>query len=58
MLHKTLVHLPGIGPAKEKRLWDDGISHWDDLSAAAPTLFRGSRLDAIRDALDLLIRSG
>lgn len=29
MLENTFCHLPGIGAATEKRLWDSGITSWD-----------------------------
>lgn len=29
MLENTFCHLPGIGAATEKRLWDAGITSWD-----------------------------
>lgn len=29
MLTRTFSHLPGVGPKKEKRLWDRGIRSWD-----------------------------
>lgn len=29
MLTSTFVHLPGIGPSTERRLWRDGIGTWD-----------------------------
>lgn len=32
MLQNTFIHLPGIGPGLERRLWDQGILNWDDLA--------------------------
>jgi len=29
MLRHTFCHIPGIGPATEKRLWADGIESWE-----------------------------
>lgn len=34
MLTHTFLHLPGLGPVKERRLWDAGIVSWDDFLAA------------------------
>lgn len=52
MLTRTFVHLPGIGPVKESRLWGAGLGHWDALEEEAPRLFRGPRLDEVRTRLD------
>ncbi|MCY2990779.1 MAG: ribonuclease H-like domain-containing protein [Planctomycetota bacterium] len=35
MLRNTFVHLPGIGPRREKSLWDRGILDWHQFLAAA-----------------------
>lgn len=32
MLNETFLHLPGIGPSKERRLWRDGIRTWGDVA--------------------------
>jgi uncharacterized protein len=29
MLTGTFLHLPGIGPVKEKKLWNSGVEDWD-----------------------------
>ena len=31
MLENTFVHLPDFGPRRERRLWESGISSWDDF---------------------------
>ena len=31
MLNETFLHLPGIGPSKEQRLWRDGVGNWEDV---------------------------
>lgn len=31
MLEHTFIHLPGFGPRRERRLWERGISSWDDF---------------------------
>lgn len=31
MLNHTFIHLPGIGPKKERNLWEQGILTWDDF---------------------------
>ncbi|MBE7467273.1 MAG: ribonuclease H-like domain-containing protein [Planctomycetes bacterium] len=30
MLTRTFLHLPSIGPQRERTLWDGGVSCWDD----------------------------
>jgi uncharacterized protein len=29
MLESTFIHVPGIGPKTERRLWEDGYTSWD-----------------------------
>lgn len=36
MLRSTFLHLPGIGPTREKRLWAEGIRTWEDLANREP----------------------
>jgi uncharacterized protein len=31
MLEHTFIHLPDYGPRRERRLWESGISGWDDF---------------------------
>jgi len=31
MLERTFIHIPGIGPKREKTFWNDGILSWDDM---------------------------
>jgi len=39
VLQHTFLHLPGLGPTTERRLWADGILTWDDfLDAKTPPL--------------------
>jgi uncharacterized protein len=35
MLRHTFIHLPGIGPHRERKLWDQGILDWDGFLEAA-----------------------
>ena len=35
MLRHTFIHLPGIGPHRERKLWDQGILDWDRFLDAA-----------------------
>ena len=36
MLRATFLHLPGIGPITEARLWQRGIADWKSFRSAAP----------------------
>jgi uncharacterized protein len=35
MLRNTFIHLPGVGPRRERSLWEEGILDWDRFLAAA-----------------------
>jgi uncharacterized protein YprB with RNaseH-like and TPR domain len=35
MLESTFQLAPGIGPARERRLWRDGVARWDDVARAS-----------------------
>lgn len=35
MLERTFIHIPGIGPTTERRLWACGVHRWADFIAAA-----------------------
>ncbi len=35
MLNHTFIHLPGIGPHRERKLWDQGILDWNCFLDAA-----------------------
>jgi uncharacterized protein YprB with RNaseH-like and TPR domain len=43
MLRSTLLHLPGIGPVREKRLWAQGVSCWEDFAAREPDSLAGQQ---------------
>jgi uncharacterized protein len=56
MLRNTFVHLPGIGPRREKALWDRGILDWHGLLEAAdsgllPRRSRESSVSLVRQSL-------
>ena len=34
MLKRTFMHVPGIGPATERRLWTEGILSWEEYFAS------------------------
>lgn len=33
MLRSTFLHVPGVGPFTERRLWEQGIETWDDYGS-------------------------
>lgn len=51
MLTHTFCHLPGIGPAKEQRLWDRGILTWEQALADSDTQSFCSGLLESKDSL-------
>ena len=57
MLHHTFIHLPGVGPHRERTLWQQGILDWDGfLEAADNCLLRQrvyeSAVPLVRQSLD------
>jgi len=49
MLHHTFCHIPGIGLKTEKKLWEAGITCWEDWQNPCPIrLPAAARLDAAR----------
>ncbi len=51
LLQKTFIHLPGIGPKMEKRLWDKGFLSWEDLYEKADSLFSPQKALKIKEVL-------
>ncbi|HYG78616.1 MAG TPA: ribonuclease H-like domain-containing protein [Planctomycetota bacterium] len=31
MLERTFIHIPGVGPKREKTFWNDGVLCWEDM---------------------------
>src|SRR5579885_2223975 len=52
MLQRSFVHIPGIGQATEQKLWQRGIRSWETLHQSATEVFKLTRADAVRRALD------
>ena len=57
MLRHTFIHLPGVGPHRERTLWQQGILDWDRfLEAAEDGLLRKgiykSAVPLVRQSLD------
>src|SRR5881394_7877 len=38
LLRATFQLVPGLGPTRERRLWDAGVVDWEHLAEAAPGL--------------------
>jgi uncharacterized protein YprB with RNaseH-like and TPR domain len=54
MLQNTFVHLPGVGPRRERALWEQGILDWHQLLETAGT---GQVRGSIRDSWPHLVRA-
>ena len=59
MLKNTFIHLPGVGPQRERAFWDQGILDWDGfLTTAQAGRLRGrnqqSAVELVRHSLDAL----
>ena len=47
MLRHTFIHLPGIGPHRKRKRWDQGILDWDGfLDAAASGILTNKMCEA------------
>ncbi|HVR47707.1 MAG TPA: ribonuclease H-like domain-containing protein [Candidatus Binatia bacterium] len=42
MLDRTFVHIPGVGPATERKLWEVGIRTWADVERLPSVPVRGA----------------
>ncbi|NNG00601.1 MAG: ribonuclease H-like domain-containing protein [Desulfobacteraceae bacterium] len=51
MLRQTFLHIPGIGPATEKRFWAAGVHDWDAFFDEASLKLTASKRAAIGDVL-------
>ena len=52
MLLSSFVHIPGIGPKTEARLWQSGIDTWEMLANDPPPRFSGARRANLDEALE------
>jgi uncharacterized protein YprB with RNaseH-like and TPR domain len=52
MLRNTFVHLPGVGPRRERAFWDQGILDWDGFLANTG---EGRLKGLVREAAVLLV---
>jgi uncharacterized protein YprB with RNaseH-like and TPR domain len=52
MLEHTFIHVPGIGPKTEQRLWQHGILTWNDYLESEQSLFSRGRDAFVRRNLE------
>ncbi len=59
MLERTFVHLPGVGPKKERQLWECGIDSWEAAIGCCERVpgFSGARWNEVRQRLEASRRS-
>lgn len=57
MLQNTFIHLDGIGPATEKKLWRKGIKSWDDLLERGPEFMPSARQSPVYSGVCESIRN-
>lgn len=51
MLRRTFCHLPRIGPSSEARLWEAGITSWDELPHVGPHTLPPEQLQRLREGI-------
>jgi len=62
MLRHTFVHLPGVGPHRERALWEQGVLDWESfLAAVEGASHRGRVLESsaplVRGSIEALSRN-
>ncbi len=56
MLEQTFIHIPGIGPRTERRIWKSGVYTWQDFLEANSTIIDPSKDRVIRHELERSMR--
>jgi uncharacterized protein YprB with RNaseH-like and TPR domain len=56
MLTETFIHVPGVGPAAEKKLWDEGTSDWWKATGHTHGLFSAPRDGPLEQTLRECLR--
>lgn len=56
LLEHTFIHIPGIGPKTEKRIWESGIYTWQDFLKADRVIINPSKDRMIRYELERSLR--
>jgi len=52
MLKNTFLHVPGIGTISEKKIWDSGVSCWDDFIEMGSPRLSPKKVQSIKDCID------
>ena len=52
MLRNTFLHIPGIGVITEKRLWDSGVTSWEEFAEPYPIRLSPNRIESLQRYLD------
>jgi uncharacterized protein YprB with RNaseH-like and TPR domain len=52
MLENSFVHLPGVGPQTEERLWSLGCHTWDHLTERLPEFFGRQKASKLLGAIE------
>ncbi|MFB6310073.1 MAG: ribonuclease H-like domain-containing protein [Salinirussus sp.] len=48
-LENTFLPVEGVGPTTERRLWDAGVTHWEDFDGSVLGPTRGERISSFID---------
>jgi len=57
LLKHTFIHIQGIGPKAERKIWQRGIRTWEDFLNKKSTVFSAGRDDMIRREVECSCRS-
>jgi uncharacterized protein YprB with RNaseH-like and TPR domain len=57
MLESTFQLAPGIGPGRERKLWQAGVARWSDFDAASGAALSARAATALRAAIDEATRA-
>ncbi len=52
MIEHSFLHLPGIGEQTERKLWDQGVRHWNDLEVSLNEIFGSKKASKVAEALE------
>ena len=53
MLHHSFSHIPSVGTATERRIWDSGVCSMDDFIKSPPNFLSGNKSRKIADHIQL-----
>lgn len=52
MIERSFLHLPGIGPETEERLWSSGVRSWTELRENLGEIFGRAKASRLAEALE------